>query len=216
VAGQSDASVTLLDLDRFPTTALDLDTTHFNRTPYGGRAGIVDARNHQGGYGEAFVCALAVAAGLRLAKPTPDIDGIDFCMWPDGGGPHRGARASAVNVQVKSGSAATETDATWGYRLEVPHFNFLADPWASIYPTFLFLVIVPKDWWEYATAEPDGLLLRHAAYWHSLADEDPIVDAKSGAKTTVHVPKANLLTVDSLRALVEDPQEAIAAQAEAS
>lgn len=176
----------------------------------------MDARNHQGGYGEAFVSALAVAAGLRLAKPFPDVDGIDFCMWPDGEGLLRGARASAINVQVKSGSMATETDTTWGYRLEVPHFNFLADPWASALPTFLFLVIVPKDWRRYATAGPDGLLLRNAAYWRSLANEDQIVDAKASAKTTVHVPKANLLTVDSLRALVEDPEQAIAAQAEAS
>lgn len=176
----------------------------------------MDARNHQGGYGEAFVSALAVAAGLRLAKPIPDLDGIDFCLWPDGEGPLRGARAPAINVQVKSGSVAAETEATWGYRLEVAHFNFLAGPWSGVYPTFLFLVIVPKDWREYATAEPDGLLLRHAAYWRCLADEDPIVGVKDGAKTTVHVPKANLLTVDSLRVLVEDPQEAIAAQAEAS
>ncbi|MEU8344914.1 DUF4365 domain-containing protein [Spirillospora sp. NPDC048832] len=176
----------------------------------------MDARNHQGGYGEAFVSTLAVAAGLRLAKPIPDMDGVDLCIWPDGVGARRGARAPAINVQVKSGSAATETDTTWGYRLEVPHFNFLADGWATVYPTFLFLVIVPKEWREYATAEHDGLLLRNAAYWHCLAGEDPIVDAKAGAKTTVHVPKSNLLTVDSLRALVEDPEKATAAQAEAS
>ncbi|WP_165966908.1 DUF4365 domain-containing protein [Actinomadura sp. 7K507] len=176
----------------------------------------MDARNHQGGYGEAFVSALAVAAGLRLAKPIPDVDGIDFCMWPDGVGALRGARASGVNVQVKSGSVATETDTTWGYRLEVPHFNFLADALATVYPTLLFLVIVPKDRREYATAEPDGLLLRNAAYWHSLANADPIANPKEGTKTTVHVPKANLLTVDSLRALVEDPQKATEAQAEAS
>ncbi|MFF4242674.1 DUF4365 domain-containing protein [Actinomadura geliboluensis] len=176
----------------------------------------MDARNHQGGYGEAFVRALAVAAGLRLAKPDLDIDGIDLCLWPDGAGLLRGARAPAVNVQVKSSSAPTETDSTWGYRLDVPSYNFLSDTWATVYPTFLFLVIVPKDWRQYAKAEPDGLLMRNAAYWHSLAAEDPIVDAKKGAKTTVHVPKANLLTVDSLRALVEDPEKATAAQAEAS
>lgn len=176
----------------------------------------MDPRNHQGGYGEAFVSALAMAAGLRQAKPLPDIDGIDLCLWPDGTGTRRGARAPGINVQVKSGSAATETDTTWGYRLDVPHFNLLADAQATIYPMFLFLVIVPKDWREYATAGHDGLLLRNAAYWHSLADEEQITGAKEGAKTTVHVPKANLLTVDSLRALVEDPERTATAQAEAS
>lgn len=67
----------------------------------------MDPRNHQGGYGEAFVSALAMAAGLRQAKPLPDIDGIDLCLWPDGTGTRRGARAPGINVQVNSRSSST-------------------------------------------------------------------------------------------------------------
>jgi hypothetical protein len=164
----------------------------------------VDRSNHQGGYGEAFTSVLAAAAGLRLAKPLPDIDGIDFCMWPDRTGLRGGARAIPINVQVKSDSVAAQTATHWSHRLEVPHFNVLAGDDVTL-PTYLFLVIVPGDWRHYATAEPDGLLLGRAAYWHSLLTEDPIIGAANGAKKTVKVPKVNLLTVDSLRTLVSAP-----------
>jgi Domain of unknown function (DUF4365) len=109
-----------------------------------------------------------------------------------------------ISVQVKASSAATEMEAHWGHRLEVSHFNILADQDSLTFPTYLFLVIVPTDPQLYTTT-PDGLLLRHAVYWHSLAGADQIVGAAKGSKTTVHVPKANLLTVDSLRTLASAP-----------
>jgi hypothetical protein len=179
----------------------------------------VDAKNHQGWYGEAFVRVLAAAAGLVTAKPEPDLDGVDFCLWPLRVGARGGARASPINVQVKSGSADTQNADSWGHRLEVAHFNLLADPDIAVFDTFLFLVVVPKDWRMYALADPDRLLLHHAAYWHWLGHESQIVGAKPGAKTTVRVPKAHLLTVDSLRTLVRDPGaaiETVKARAEAS
>lgn len=144
---------------------------------------------------------LSAAAGLRLAKPEPDLDGIDFCVWPDRVGSLRGARSTPISVQVKSDSVGDGNATHWRYRLEVPHFNALADP-ETVFPTYLFLVVVPPDVQDYVEAIPDGLLLRRGAYWHSLANEDPITNAAKGARKTVGVPKANLLTVDSLRTLV--------------
>lgn len=161
----------------------------------------MDQSNHQGGYAEALVRVLSAAAGLRLAKPEPDLDGIDFCLWPDRAGNLRGARSTPINVQVKSDSIAAGNATHWRYHLKIPHFNALADPYTT-FPTYLFLVMVPPDPGDYVTPHADGLLLRRSAYWHSLADEDLVVNAKKGAKKRVDVPKANLLTVDSLRTLV--------------
>jgi hypothetical protein len=150
-----------------------------------------------------------VATGLRLAKPEPDIDGIDFCLWPDDVPPLRGARSTPINVQVKSDSVADGTIDHWSYRLSVPHFNALAD--YTVFPTYLFLVIVPDDPEKHAMASPDGLVLSRAAYWHSFEGEDPIDGAAKGAKTTVSVPKANLLTVNSLRTLTSVPHAPVEA-----
>jgi hypothetical protein len=171
----------------------------------------VDRSNHQGGYGEAFIRVLIAAAGLRLAKPEPDLDGIDFCLWPDRIGALRGARSTPISVQVKSYAVPDEPTAHWRYRLEVPHFNALADP-ETVFPTYLFLVVVPPDPDDYTAAHPDGLLLSRGAYWHSLQNEKLLTGPSKGAKKTVSVPKANLLTVDSLRTLVSAPH----AQVEAS
>ncbi|MEV0402982.1 DUF4365 domain-containing protein [Actinoallomurus sp. NPDC050550] len=170
----------------------------------------MDRNNHQGGYGEAFIRVLIAASGLRLAKPEPDLDGIDFCLWPDRVGSLRGARSMPINVQVKSDSVADENATHWRYRLEVPHFNALADP-ETVFPTYLFLVVVPRDAGEYAMATTDGMLLRRAAYWHSLQGEDLVTGAAKGTKKRVSVPKANLLTVDSLRTLVSAPHSRVEA-----
>ncbi len=176
----------------------------------------MDPINHQGGFAEAFVLALAAGAALRVAKPFPDLDGIDYNLVPDRIGERGGARFSPIAVQVKSGSDVTETDTSFGYRLDAKHFNLLARQDLFFYPLYLFLVVVPKGWRDYTQQTPDGLLLRYAAYWHSLAGEPQIVDPAPGAKTTVHVSKANLLTVDSLRALVGTPLSLPEAQVEAS
>ncbi|MEV5704506.1 DUF4365 domain-containing protein [Actinoallomurus sp. NPDC052274] len=161
----------------------------------------MDRNNHQGGYAEALVRVLSAAAGLRLAKPEPDLDGIDFCLWPDRVGGRRGARSTPINVQVKSDSIAAGDATHWRHYLKVPHFNALADP-DTTFPTYLFLVIVPSEPRHYVSLHPDGLLLRKSVYWHSLAKDGPVVDAKKDAKKRVDIPKANLLTVDSLRTLV--------------
>lgn len=65
-----------------------------SRTEAGG--GVYPS-NHQGWYGEAFVRALAGAAGLRVAKPEPDIAGIDFNVWPD---LRNAARAPSLAVRL--------------------------------------------------------------------------------------------------------------------
>ena len=45
--------------------------------------------------------------------------------------------------------------------------------------------------------------LNHAAYWVSLADDEPLAERPDApASVTVRVPRRNLLTPSSLRALV--------------
>jgi hypothetical protein len=76
----------------------------------------------------------------------------------------------------------------------------LVDPGFTL-PRFLFVVIVPDEWAEYAVNEVGKLVLRHCAYWVSLSHLDVVDPAEKGS-VTVDVPIANLLTVDSLHALV--------------
>lgn len=55
--------------------------------------------------------------------------------------------------------------------------------------------------------DADCMKLQHAAYWVSLADREPLSESQgTSAKVTVRVPRRNLLTPWSLRALVAGNQ----------
>ena len=156
---------------------------------------------HQGLHGEAFVYALACAAGLCSAKPFPDFDGVD---WQIGHPGPRGTRRSPkIEVQVKTWSNPVEKDGHWQYRLRAPHYNSLAGSNLQV-PRFLALVIVPQRRADYARCDAESMRLSRAGYWLSLADREEIPEGDDPTRTVaVAVPKRQLLTVETLSALVD-------------
>ncbi|MFI0931186.1 hypothetical protein ACH4RG_05540 [Streptomyces sp. NPDC021019] len=64
----------------------------------------------------------------------------------------------------------------------------------------MFLVVVPRNADEWIEASHEGLLLRYAAYWTCFHEHDP-VDRPDSDRLTVSVPKANLLTTQTLHDL---------------
>jgi len=160
----------------------------------------LDPNQHQGLFGESFVRVLASAAGLVVARAELDVDGCDFTIS------HKGIRGATrhpkIDVQVKSWShrRSSQRDGHWKYRMQARHFNELAGMDFAL-PRFLVLVIVPDDCADYATTHHDVVELKHAAYWLSLQDRQPVSGAPD-SKVPVDVPVGNLLTVDALRTLV--------------
>jgi hypothetical protein len=156
-------------------------------------------QQHQGLHGEGFIFALASSAGLTLARFNVDVDGVDWLIAHPG--LLGGVRSPKIEVQVKSWSNPKGDRDSWHYRLSVKHFNSLAGGHSTV-RRYLILVIAPEDPTEYAVVG-DALELRHRAYWMTLADRQIVPDGTEDSKTvTVLVPKRNLLTMDSLRALV--------------
>ncbi|MGH4015122.1 MAG: DUF4365 domain-containing protein [Pseudonocardiaceae bacterium] len=160
----------------------------------------LDPNQHQGLFGESFVRVLASAAGLVVARAELDVTGDDFTISHKG--VIAGTRHPKVDVQVKSWARrnAVWRDGHWKYRMQARHFNELAGPDFAL-PRFLVLVIVPDDCADYATTHHDVVELKHAAYWLSLQDRQP-VDRAPDAKVPVDVPVGNLLTVNALRTLM--------------
>ncbi|GAA4697846.1 DUF4365 domain-containing protein [Phytohabitans rumicis] len=160
----------------------------------------LENRVHQGLHGEAFIYALASAAGLCSARPAPDYDGIDWQIAHPG--PKGALRSPKIELQVKTCSAPVERDDCWRYRLLVRHYNLLAGPGFQV-PRHLALVIVPESAEHYAHCGPESMLLSHAGYWLSLADHEVLPEDDESPKTVaILVPKRNLLTVETLSALV--------------
>ncbi|MFE6609492.1 DUF4365 domain-containing protein [Amycolatopsis sp. NPDC057786] len=162
---------------------------------------VLSKPEHQGAFGQSFVHVLASAAGLTVAREDIDSRGFDLTIG------HKGKlgqlRHPNIEVQVKSWSKriAVEQQGYWKYELRTRHYNELAGTDFMV-PRFLVLVIVPDDWHDYVDHAPSSTELRHAAYWMSLRDH-PTSNLKPDSKVRVDVPVRNLLTVDSLHAVMK-------------
>jgi hypothetical protein len=163
---------------------------------------MLDARNHQGKFGQDYVRMLASAAGLLVYTPDLDYDGVDLLIrWPG----RVGAAASpAIDVQVKSWSSPRRSGAAYNFNgLNEKQFNKIAGQQFTV-PRYLFLVVVPRSAAAYSEVLADGMLLRYQAFYASLRSEDPVKEPSGKRHRVVQVPIGNVLTVGALRTLMHN------------
>jgi hypothetical protein len=86
----------------------------------------------------------------------------------------------------------------------VKNYNDLIGQVGVELPTrrYLFLAHTPVSKAEYVLSTELSSKFHYAIYWVDLMDRDP-VDPDLQASKSVHVPKENLLTVESLTRLVK-------------
>jgi hypothetical protein len=162
---------------------------------------MLDAKQHQGKFGEDYVRVLASAAGLIVFKDDLDVDGIDLGFRATG--QYGRVFSPTIEAQVKTWSTPSGSSGRLIYRgLTEWQFNKLAGSNFAI-PRFLFVICVPADNRQYAAPVTDGLMLRHLGYFVSLRSEEPLPDPDRHRKRPVKVPTANVLTVTALRRLTE-------------
>ena len=160
----------------------------------------VTAQQHQGLHGEGYVFAMASAAGLLACRPIIDVDGVDWLIGSPG--PLGTSRSPKIEVQVKTWSRPVGDIDSWAYRLPTRQFNALAGPGFDL-RRFLIMVTVPDAASRFAVCDADCRRLHHAGYWVSLADQEPLADVPgTPASVAIRVPRRNLLTPTTLRALV--------------
>jgi hypothetical protein len=159
---------------------------------------VPDVR-YRGAFAESYVRTLALAAGLNVLRPEIDDDGIDAMIRYSGAvGP---LASPGIDVQIKSWSSPSGSAGAWHYDgLNQQQYNQLVGD--SQMPRYLVLVIVPSDQNRLAELHAEGLLLRHHAYYTSLAGQPRVANPSTGSSRRVQVPKANLLTPAALRELL--------------
>jgi len=154
----------------------------------------------QGKYGEDLVRALSSAAGLTTSNRDIDVDGVDLNI----GFPGRlsGFGFPCIEVQIKSWKSPVVRGDRLVYPLRAHNFNLLVGRVGLDFPVprLLMLVIVPKAQAQYVRACTEHYDFSHGVYWASLMDLDPVPDSQS--TKTVEVPLVNLVTSDSLVALL--------------
>ena len=154
----------------------------------------------QGYFAEGFVASIAAAAGLDVHWPRLG-HRTDFGVFLPG--PNGTSGSKQINLQVKSWSTGSlDVDNHFHYPLRVSAYNYLAGSNHDV-RHYLVLCRVPPRAADYADAQHDRLRLQHAAYWLSLRDQVPDESLDPGSTKTVLVPATQLLTVVTLRALVE-------------
>ncbi len=143
-------------------------------------------------FSKAFILATAALAGCGAAAPEPDVDSIDWtlsCRLP---------RRPKLDLQVKSTRTALPSGDHVPYPLKRKNYDDLSLP-ELLAPRLLVLVLVPEDPAHWLQGSPEQLVLRHAAYWLSLAGAPATDNERS---VTVQVPRANLFTVEGLSGLM--------------
>ncbi|MFE9473218.1 DUF4365 domain-containing protein [Streptomyces griseofuscus] len=178
------------------------------RVAAGGRRVALQSEVWQGHFAEGLVWALTCAAGLNPGKRVLDIDGVDIQIgFP---GRVQTMRYPFIEAQVKSCCNPTYVGDSFSYSIPIKNYNDLIGQVGFDLPTrrYLFLVHTPASKSDYVLSSETSNNFQHAIYWVDIMDYDPI-DPDAQASKSVHVPRRNLLTVETLTQLVkgEVPRE---------
>lgn len=147
-------------------------------------------------FGDAFLHAVAAVAGCTTAKPAIDDDSIDWTLSC-----RLGPTRPKLDIQMKSTGGDDGAGTTISFRVEKKNYDDLRAE--TLVPRLLVVALVPDDVDEWMEMTVDQMLLRRCVYWYSLRNAAPV----PGATTTLHIPRANVFDVDSLRGMMQRVNE---------
>jgi Domain of unknown function (DUF4365) len=159
------------------------------------RAMDLNLRKEQ--FSNAYLRAVAAAAGFQISKPEPDIDKTDWVIAAPG--PKRTIRSPMVGVQLKCTSREVLRADRLAFSIDLETYDNLRDP-SHMVPKILVVVVVPDDARNWLVHSEQNLVLHHCGYWFSLRDMPPS-DNETGE--TIHIPRGQQFTVDALTGMME-------------
>ena len=152
----------------------------------------MSAENWQECFGDAFLQALAGAAGCATSIHRPDDDSIDWtlsCRLPT---------RPKIDVQMKTWTGDDGVGDFLSYPLKVKNHNDLLIANVSD-PRILIVVTVSKLRSEWLYCSPDNFKMAKSAYWISLLGEKYSDNSNT---VTVKIPRTNIMTADKLQCLM--------------
>ena len=144
-------------------------------------------------FSNAFLLAVAAVAGCSVAKPSVDNDSIDWTIS------NRLPRRPKLDVQLKCTAEDDGNGASVAFPLKKKNYDDLTVV-DLICPRILILVAVPEQIDNWILLTENELVLRRCAFWVSLQGHPPSDNENS---VTVHVPRRQTFTVESLIELME-------------
>ncbi len=149
----------------------------------------------------AYLHAIASRGGIICESTGRHTDeaGVDAVLRVKGKlAPDSVLTQFVVDVQLKSTiQVPVEHDGNYSYSIKTKNYNELRSIHTGA-PQLLVVLFLPADADNWLSHSEECLITRRCAYWVSLRGA---TDIAQGSKT-VYVPKANVLSVESLRTLM--------------
>jgi hypothetical protein len=148
-------------------------------------------------FSNAYVRAVAAAAGFQVYKPEVDIDKIDWIVAAPG--PRKTVRSPMVGIQLKCTSRDILRANDLAFFVNAETYDNLRDP-NHMFPRVLLVVVVPAEVAEWLVHAEENLALRDCGYWFSLRGL-PESDNETGE--TIRIPRKQQFTIDALTGMME-------------
>jgi hypothetical protein len=151
----------------------------------------------------AYLHAVAAKAGMSCNQGNRHDDGagVDVEVTYRGMTTHPYFRHVQLNIQLKATVQDSGTDPNYlSYFMKgLKRYDKLRTNDSEIYK-ILVVLFLPSNANSWLSISPDELILKKAVYWVCLYGAPP---SSNSSGQTIYLPKANLLTPESLKDLVE-------------
>lgn len=148
----------------------------------------------------AYIHALAASAGVNFSMGHAHDYGIDGQFKPVVARGHRLIESGAhLDFQLKASTDWQQVEHDIVYDLEAKNYNDIVDREPGATGFVLILLCLPSEESDWAAFTEDSLVLQRSCYWMRL--EGALTD--NVATKRIFIPRANLLTADSLKAVLE-------------
>ena len=160
----------------------------------------MDPNKQKEQFSDAYVRAVASAAGYACYKPEVDDDSVDWGIGATGG---KGTlRSPRIELQLKCTGRDVREDNHVQFPLKVKNYNDLRHENDQV-PRILVVVVVPERVEDWLGHSEEALALRHCGYWISLRGRP---DTNNASTITIPIPRGQQFTVESLRGMMERVQ----------
>ncbi|HEY3398788.1 MAG TPA: DUF4365 domain-containing protein [Armatimonadota bacterium] len=147
-------------------------------------------------FSQAYLKAVAAAAGLTSAQPLPDIDKSDWILGMPGA---KGtSRSPKIDIQLKCTSSDAGGADALAYELDVDTYDVLrlSDIWV---PRYLVVVTVPPEVSDWLSQTQEQLAMKKCAYYLDLKDSQ---EMKNSTSVTVHLPRNQVFSVEAVTSIM--------------
>jgi len=147
-------------------------------------------------FSNAYLLAVAAAAGYTLARPSVDDDSVDWVIMA--GGANGTPRRPRLDAQLKCSAQNIVKANSLRFPLELKNYNDLrhTDLFA---PRILIVLTVPENPAEWLMQSEQEMALRRCAYWVSLRG---MADTDNRKSVTVELPRRQIFTPAALQELM--------------